>query len=73
MSAMSRPTAGPRLSRRAPPPHGPDEREAFRRIALLAVLALAVALFAGAFAGIVVFAGGLAALAAYAASHPRHA
>lgn len=57
---------GPRRGDRAAP-----MRPAVRRVAALALLAFALSLAAGAFAGIVTFVAGLAALAVYAAGHPR--
>lgn len=46
-------------------------REAVRRLATLATLALLIWLIVGAFAGIVLFVAGLALLAAHAAAHPH--
>lgn len=49
-----------------------ETRTAFRRIIVLAVLALGISLLLGAFAGILLFVAGLATFAAYAATHPDH-
>jgi Na+(H+)/acetate symporter ActP len=73
MSATARPTPRSRLPHREPVRRDTDDAQlAVRRIGALAALALAVALLAGAFAGIVLFVAGLALLAAYAATHPHH-
>lgn len=73
MSATARPTPHGRLPSREPARASADDAQlAVRRIGALLALAFAVALLAGAFAGIVLFVAGLATLAAYAAAHRDH-